>query len=147
MTNYDAVEDFHTLFLSVRHSVQGRQFDRKKRDNPPPISRVQWLIMRIVHDNRQCTIGDLAECLGVSASTISQMIDRLEKVGMVCRVPGQEDARVRLVQLTDKGTELYDELSARFIQMLAEPFNTLTSEEQETLLRLMKKLARAFQNR
>lgn len=47
----------------------------------------------------------LSQDLDISVSAMTQIADRLERVGMVERVPGIEDRRVRLLQLSAQGLE------------------------------------------
>jgi DNA-binding MarR family transcriptional regulator len=48
-------------------------------------------------------LGDLAERLGVSKQAVSQLVDDLEAVEMVARVPDPDDARAKRVVFTDAG--------------------------------------------
>lgn len=48
-------------------------------------------------------VTDLAERVGVTKQAISQLLDDLEALGVVARVPDPADARSRLVVFTDRG--------------------------------------------
>lgn len=50
-------------------------------------------------------MGDLAESLLISASAATRLVDRMEKQGLVERVPCPTDRRVTFVALTDSGLE------------------------------------------
>lgn len=77
----------------------------------------------------------LAERLNCDASTVTSMIDRLEKQGMVRRVPHPTDRRVKLIQLTEAGCEVRD----RLLRYTAEqsPFALLDRGSQEQLHELL----------
>src|ERR1700712_2258708 len=51
------------------------------------------------------TVADVAENLGVTKQAASQLVDHLVRRGYVERAPHPEDARARLLTLTDKGHE------------------------------------------
>lgn len=53
---------------------------------------------------------DLAERLGVSAPTVSGVVDRLTERGLVARLADPHDRRVRRVRLTAAGERLVEEL-------------------------------------
>jgi DNA-binding MarR family transcriptional regulator len=55
----------------------------------------------------------LADVLGVSAATVSGIVDRLAAAGMVERRPDPHDRRVRLVATTPRGADAVRELAAR----------------------------------
>lgn len=55
----------------------------------------------------------LAQSMGCDASNVTGLADRLEKLGVVERIPG-EDRRVKLLRLTDtRGVQMREELAAR----------------------------------
>lgn len=50
---------------------------------------------------------ELANQLGVEAATMVSMIDRLVKAQLVTREPSSTDRRIKLIVLTEAGTQLY----------------------------------------
>lgn len=52
----------------------------------------------------------LADLVGVEGPSMVSMLDRLERDGLVERVPSPTDRRVKLVQLTDAGRKVFDEV-------------------------------------
>jgi len=65
---------------------------------------VLWRLSR----EAEMTARRLAELLQCDASTATSMIDRLEKRGLVRRIPHPSDRRAKLIQLTPAGCELRD---------------------------------------
>lgn len=57
--------------------------------------------------------GDLAERLGVTASTASRMVERLVRKGLVRRTRSSHDRRTVRVHLTEPGQCLVDEVIVR----------------------------------
>lgn len=55
----------------------------------------------------------LADVLGVSAATLTGIVDRLETAGMVTRRSDPLDGRVRLVAPTDRGSDAIREIVAQ----------------------------------
>ncbi len=56
------------------------------------------------------SMGDLAAFLGVDASYVTGLADALEERGLVERRPSDTDRRVRLLEVTDAGRALLDEV-------------------------------------
>ncbi|MCL6633025.1 MAG: MarR family transcriptional regulator [Alicyclobacillus herbarius] len=106
------------------------------------ITRVQWMILRHVHKHPGCMVGELAERLNVRPSTMSQMLDRLEKVGYVQREAAEADSRIKQVRLTELGQQGIGQVESIWLTRLRQPFARLTAEEQDQLTHLMSKLAR-----
>jgi DNA-binding MarR family transcriptional regulator len=51
--------------------------------------------------NKSLRMSELADKMGLSVSTVSEIIDRMEKIEAVRRLKSTEDGRVVLVTLTD----------------------------------------------
>lgn len=133
------LEQFVDCFQAIGRYMKRNQW---KNQNATEITKTQWLILRFLWKHDSCTIGQLAERLEVRSSSMSQMIDRLELAGMVFRKPDQHDARSRVVALTDAGRETITKMKDAQVDMLSGPFNQLTSEEQDTLVKILKKMTK-----
>jgi DNA-binding MarR family transcriptional regulator len=84
--------------------------------------------------------ADLSAQSQIDRSTIGGLIDRLEKDGLVARLPDPDDRRAYRICLTARGKSLEKELCeiARSVQ---EKFiAAITHEERDTLRQLLKKL-------
>lgn len=62
----------------------------------------QVMIIGVLSHSGQMKISDLSEKMGLSNSTVSGIIDRLEKQGFVERLRSEEDRRVVYVSLTPR---------------------------------------------
>ncbi len=86
------------------------------------------------------TQQELAERMLVTPGNVTQLLQRMEHVGLIRRVP---EGRAKRLYLTQKGQEYCDQLLPRQEQLHIKQFSGLTLEEQEQLLRLLMKLDRA----
>jgi DNA-binding MarR family transcriptional regulator len=136
MENKDLLHSFVMNMQAINRYLRSMASDQSEN----PVTRVQWLLLRHLQRHGSCTIGELAEHLDVRSSTMSQMVDRLEKNGIVYRSAGQKDARVKTVALCEKGKEIIQEREKLWVDSLAQPFQNFSIEEKETLLNLMDKL-------
>jgi DNA-binding MarR family transcriptional regulator len=136
MENKDLLHSFVMNMQTINRYL--RSMGTNQSENP--VTRVQWLLLRHLQRNGSCTIGELAVHLDVRSSTMSQMVDRLEKNGIVYRSSNQKDARVKTVTLSEKGKEIIQDREMLWVDSLAQPFQNFSTEEKETLLNLMDKL-------
>ena len=86
-------------------------------------------------------LNELNDNVLLSQSSLSRLVERLEKRGLVARMPAPEDGRGVLLKLTDEGRELQKEIGrehVRDISALVGP--ALTAAEQKELMRLTDKL-------
>ena len=91
---------------------------------PLGISSVQ--VLRLLSHRDSHTASQLARFLGVSKPSVSQMIDAMERAGLVVRRRAERDQREVLLQLTQRGR-----MTARAVQ-----------REQRQRLRIALRLAR-----
>ena len=83
-------------------------------------------------------MGALADELGCDASNISQIIGRLDGMGLTYREAAPEDRRVRLVARTAKGEELNQRFERSF-SFAREALARLSGDEQDLLASLLRK--------
>lgn len=76
---------------------------------------------------------DLADKLQIKPATITVMLRRMEKSGLVKRMQDTEDQRVLRVYITDKGKELFMEVTGIINEINIECFSDFTAEEQTLL--------------
>ncbi len=70
------------------------------------ITGPQLWALKIIRENGGLSLGDLSQRMYVHPSTISGLMDRLEKKGYVLRDRSQQDRRVVKVDLTPRGSRL-----------------------------------------
>ena len=77
--------------------------------------------------NGEATVTDISVAVGVSHQLAAQRINELEKLGLVKRVPNQQDKRSRLIVLTDSGQKEAGELDL-FVQETSRALRVLEEE-------------------
>lgn len=98
-------------------------------------------VLRVLQRKGPLPIGTLAERLFLKTSTVSGIIDRLERDGLVSRLRGNSgDRRVVHVSLTDKGQELAVRLPATSFDKLRRALDRLTPQEAQGLLATLNRL-------
>lgn len=86
----------------------------------------------------------LADLMKVPYSTLTGIIDRLVKHGYVQRKTSENDRRVILVCLTDKGVEFYKWVSDMTTDLYKKLLVTLEEDEQEQLIGYFRKMTANF---
>lgn len=80
------------------------------------------------------TPSELADLLGVEPPTVTNMLSRMERSGLLERCRDPRDARCTRVHLTEKGRELREPVERRWEEVQERAFAGITAEE-EALLR------------
>ena len=89
----------------------------------------------------ELTAGDLSGSTMVTSGAVTKRVDRLERAGLVSRRASADDARGRLVRLTDRGRRLIDEVVEEHLRNETRLLAGLTPDERNTLTGLLRKLA------
>lgn len=80
---------------------------------------------------------ELAEKLRIKPATITVMLNRMEKNGLVERKPDERDQRISRVYLTDKGRKAHEEVEEVLRRLEAKCFERFTQEEKVLLRRFL----------
>jgi DNA-binding MarR family transcriptional regulator len=86
------------------------------------------------------TITDLAPVLYHNVNTVSSMIDRMEKKGLVEKVRDLADRRAIRLKITPEGGEVFSNASRPSRELIKRLFSVFSDEELVTLISLMEKL-------
>jgi MarR family transcriptional regulator, lower aerobic nicotinate degradation pathway regulator len=100
------------------------------------LSIVQMRLLGVLRD-RQPTMNALGRHLGLDKSSISGLVDRAERRGLVSRTVSPSDRRAFHVSITDAGRLLAAQVAATF----AERIETLAAPLSDPDRRLLSQLA------
>lgn len=87
---------------------------------------------------------ELASKVGVTTGTLTVQVDNLTKAGLVQRVPHEKDRRSILVELTDKGSQLFAEHDKQHLLLTQRLTEQFSDNEIKQLEALMNRLNQAF---
>ncbi|QBD75385.1 MarR family transcriptional regulator [Ktedonosporobacter rubrisoli] len=93
----------------------------------------------------QRTQRALMDALQLTSGTISVRIDRLEKNGIVARLPDPNDQRGVLVRLSEKGLRLFDQIAPLHLANEERLLAALNQEQREQLATLLRTLLLSFE--
>ena len=85
-------------------------------------------------------MNELAEYLGLEKHTMSGLIARAEKRGLVARAPNELDGRATDVLITAEGTKLIKQLRAQGQKALAPVIGQLGASDQRLLQELLHRM-------
>ncbi len=128
-------EEFLTAWFQVRQQVQALNFNRAHQQG---FSVTQFMLMNLMGDDGQTTIGGLAGRLNLDPATIVRTVDTLENRGLVQRRRDKQDRRVVFVEFTEEGRIAQHTLHQRFTNSVREIFASMSIEGRVALVRGLK---------
>lgn len=113
-----------SLFAILKRRDYISFMDKNSRFNDAEI-RVLSEIISAKYDGRRLISTQLAQNLGVTRSAISQIVNRMEKNGVLKRVPDDIDRKIAYIEITDERLQECDEdlkLCTKFLSKVIEKF-------------------------
>ncbi len=70
------------------------------------ITYPQYLVLMVLWEKDNQPVNDIAHRLLLETNTVTPLLQRMEKLGIVSRKKGEQDKRQQIVSLTQKGKEM-----------------------------------------
>lgn len=135
----EKVNNIFTLIHMIQQ-VTNENIVRFTNEFSYPIGISTIVTLAEIHASGPVKQIDLSDKLGYSRSTITNMADKLVKLGLVERVYDEKDRRTIHLQITEQGKEALEEAKAIGDKIYSEQYSVLTEEELEQYIRIQKKL-------
>ena len=110
---------------------------------PLGITYPQYLVLLLLWEKDKQPVCDLCKRLFLETNTVTPLLQRMEKAGLVTRTRGKEDTRQRIVSLTDKGRAMQEQ-AASIHECMHKEVALKLSEEKE-MVPLLDKLIEELQ--
>ena len=105
------------------------------------ITPSQYSVLSCLWGRSHATPKQLAEILGIETSTVSGLLDRLQKNGLIDRIVNSEDRREGQVIATQKGRDLEKPVTVIIDDMNKEVLKTFTQDEIDKLKSMLRIIA------
>lgn len=103
------------------------------------LSIIQTRLLGVLRDRRP-TMNELGRLLSLDKSSVSGLVERAERRGLVTRIPSPADGRAVLVGLTHTGRSVVAEASSQFEADVLALLNRLSRSDRRSLSRLVSRL-------
>ena len=121
----DEVDGLAQLSFRIQGLLEARASARE-------LSPVAVRLLGILRDRRP-TMSELARLIGLDKSSVTGLVDRAERRGLVERVRSPSDGRSVLVRLTDSGHALASEVAVGFAADVRALLRPLPAAERRRL--------------
>ncbi|MCW2495777.1 MarR family transcriptional regulator [Jatrophihabitans sp.] len=111
----------------------------ERRAAEQELSMIQTRLLGVLRD-REPTMNELAALLELDKSSITGLVDRAQRRGLVERHPSPTDRRAVLVRLTATGRELVTVAAARFAGDVTALLAGLSATDRAALTRVLSRV-------
>ena len=104
------------------------------------LTKTQWVLLKKLHEKDGVPQQELAYLTGRDKTSLTRLINTMEKKGLVARIPSKTDKRINHIFLTKKGIQLYDEtlpIIENFVESLQE---NISEEEIQSTIKVIQKV-------
>lgn len=142
MINDEDIKIVDAAIHELIYKMMSSKFMNEYSDKTKGISMIDFRVLRVVAENPGKQIKDLLNILKMPNSTLTSVINRLEKRGILKRVISPEDRRSFNLEITDLGKDIQEE-HMKFDYAVARKYLEATESEEEKkfLIKFLKKLA------
>jgi DNA-binding MarR family transcriptional regulator len=133
--------------------VFDQAFQKKIAGKFNELSKNQPMVIKIIGMEGEMMPSTIGKFTGMEKSSLTRMVDDLEKKGIVSRKTDPDDRRKVLVYLTEKGLNYYDYLNKITAEMADELLEFVDEKDVEdfvqsleTIVRILRKIDASQQN-
>ena len=106
------------------------------------LSAVQIMILKYLYLNIDDNINqrDIEEFVQIRKSTLSGILDTMEKSNLIVRINSRDDKRVKIIKLTDNGIQINKKLSIIANEFEKDISHNISSEELNNFYNVIEKI-------
>ena len=126
----------HIFNAAMREIADPRRVDD---DSTQSLTVSQLHLLKLVADDGQHRVRDVAAFLGVTSPAATKCIDKLERLGLLTRVRSTKDRRTTTLSVSEKGRALvrtYEQLKRERLEPILEEFDRQEIDRLVELLEL-----------
>ena len=123
---------FHKAERTIR-AIEAQIF--KKHDLTP----TQFSVLETLYSKGELRIQDLIDRILATSGNMTVVIKNMVRDGLISRTSDPNDRRSYLIELSQKGEDLIEEIFPQHILCVKEALGILSDEDKETLIAILKK--------
>ncbi len=128
------------IIYAIRRLMQAGEHYTKELNKIYNVSAAQINCLIALHENGPLSPSQIAKHVMVNSSTLTGIIDRLEKKNLVKRLRISPDRRVITVELTNNGKILAENAPSPIQQKIIDGLHDLSTDEIEDIAFTLKRL-------
>ena len=103
------------------------------------LNLTDFSVLGLLFQKGEQTTQKIGEKILVTSGSITYILNKLEKMGLICRNKSETDKRITHIKLTDEGRNTIFEILPLQIEKINEIFSNFSKEDLVSLNHLLKK--------
>jgi DNA-binding MarR family transcriptional regulator len=129
------------VITALRRLIRATDLDAKQIAQKTGLTVSQLLVLELLADRGELTVGAIAERVGLTQGTVTTMTERLQGRGLVNRRRAATDRRQVKINLSNDGAELLKNAPMRLQTRFLGEFHELPQWEKYAILSALMRLA------
>jgi len=128
------------VMIALRKIIQAIDRNSKQLVKRVGLTGPQLVILQEIASCTESTAGEIARAVSLSQSTVTGILDRLEKRQLINRRRSDDDKRRIMVRITGGGNRILEESPPLMQETFVERFSNLQKWEQSMILSAIQRL-------
>jgi DNA-binding MarR family transcriptional regulator len=129
------------VLVALRRIIRATDLYSRKLGKKTGLTTPQLVIIQAVGDLKDPTVSDIAKAVSLSLATVTTILNRLERNGIVNRARSSVDRRRVIVTLTEEGQSLKSSAPKPLQDSFVDRFSRLESWEQHLIVASLERVA------
>ncbi len=117
-----------------------RRLRSREQNRSRDLTQSQLRALSALSKVDEVTAGELAKSADLNPASVTAMLDQLEANDIIERRRAEQDRRMCMVSLTEKGRAILDERQANWLALWQEHFGDMPDEDLSAALRVIQKM-------
>lgn len=104
------------------------------------ITLPQWRTLAVMAQNEGIAQSDIAAAIDADPMTMSGILDRLDKRGLIERYPDPRDSRAKMARITTEGHALFEEARSVGIAMYESALEGVDANQQQVAIAALTRM-------
>ena len=129
-----------SVMIALRKIIQAIDMNSKKLVKRVGLTGPQLVILQEISSLGEVTAGEIAQAVSLSQATVTGILERMEKRGLLTRQRSDQDKRRIMVRITESGKQVLENAPPVMQEAFVERFSSIQEWEQTMILSSLQRL-------
>ncbi len=134
------IEQSLKLFIVLSRAFKAINEDVQVFIQNNGLNMTEFAVLELLYHKGDQPLQQIGGKILLASGSITYVVDKLEKKGLIRRVACPNDRRVTYAQITEEGKDFIGELFPRHEQQIHKLMSVLDNEEKDTAIELLKRV-------
>ncbi len=137
-----SIDDYTEVLIGLRRIIRSINLESKKIEKEHGASIPQILCLKFIakEEDLKASSTQIKNFMNLNASTVTGIVNRLERKGLVAKLPNPKDKRASFIAITSKGLLLLQSIPPLMHDKLTTKLKSLPGTDLDELLKAVQLL-------